>query len=350
MYKNLNFRSNILSFGFNIHYSFKPWLKNKFFEPFVSLGIETLQFDTKADYSYVLNGKNGRYYYWTDGTIRDAPQDVNPFANIVPRSFVYDTDLRRKNQSGLGNYSQFTVAFPIDIGIDFKVSNRVSLRAATSLHYALTNSIDDLSSKANNPKIPDYKGSSRHNMFTYSYLSIHFDIFSSDLLITEELLSADFEMDIAFYDDEDGDFVFDGWDECPDTPMGWPVDSIGCPFDTDGDGVPDEIDLEPNSRPGAIVDEYGVEITEEAFFEHLNSMVAIRRSEVTAFLLMQRAHGKMRRTEPLPIPDKFRRLDTNNDRYISFEEYMKAINDFFDGNSTYTPNDLRELNDFFFDQ
>src|SRR5690606_3336495 len=29
------------------------------------------------------------------------------------------------------------------------------------------------------------------------------------------------------------------FDKCPDTPAGVPVDSHGCPLDTDGDGVPD---------------------------------------------------------------------------------------------------------------
>ncbi|MDR1172879.1 MAG: hypothetical protein LBL24_10525, partial [Bacteroidales bacterium] len=71
--KNLNFKSSIYSFGFNIHYSFKPWLKGKFFEPFISAGIETVQFDSKADYYNTTNKDNPfRYNYWTDGTIRDA--------------------------------------------------------------------------------------------------------------------------------------------------------------------------------------------------------------------------------------------------------------------------------------
>ena len=42
--------------------------------------------------------------------------------------------------------------------------------------------------------------------------------------------------------DADGDGVFDGIDQCADTPKGATVDATGCPSDTDGDGVLDGID------------------------------------------------------------------------------------------------------------
>jgi Ca2+-binding EF-hand superfamily protein len=109
------------------------------------------------------------------------------------------------------------------------------------------------------------------------------------------------------------------------------------------------MDREPNSRPGAIVDEYGVEITEHTIVELLN-VDAIRRSDVESYLMAHRMQGRARRGEALPIPDKFKRADANGDGYVSFDELLKTINDFFDGSSTYTPNDIKELNDFFFEQ
>jgi outer membrane protein OmpA-like peptidoglycan-associated protein len=57
--------------------------------------------------------------------------------------------------------------------------------------------------------------------------------------------------------DADGDGVFDGLDQCPDTPSGAFVDERGCPTDTDADGVPDGIDVCPNTPVGATVDENG---------------------------------------------------------------------------------------------
>jgi len=173
-------------------------------------------------------------------------------------------------------------------------------------------------------------------MFTFTYLSLHADIFSSG---TSKII------DDVFVEDE----VLDLYDMCPGTPPNAKVDSVGCPIDTDGDGIPDYMDKEPNSRPGAIVDEYGVEISEDAFLEKINSMQAIRRNEVEAFLMMQKAQNK-KPVRGMPIPAKFKKVDTNNDGYISFDELMKAMNDFFDDNSSFSPNDLEEMRNFFFEQ
>ena len=57
--------------------------------------------------------------------------------------------------------------------------------------------------------------------------------------------------------DTDGDGVYDYLDQCPDTPKGVKVDEKGCPFDTDGDGVHDYLDECPNTPMGVKVDEKG---------------------------------------------------------------------------------------------
>ena len=41
------------------------------------------------------------------------------------------------------------------------------------------------------------------------------------------------------------------------TPAGAPVDQVGCPLDSDGDGVYDYMDKHPNTQAGLKVDEYG---------------------------------------------------------------------------------------------
>jgi len=59
----------------------------------------------------------------------------------------------------------------------------------------------------------------------------------------------------AFDDDMDG--VPNYLDNCPDTPQGATVDASGCPMDSDGDGVYDGIDQCPNTPAGATVDSRG---------------------------------------------------------------------------------------------
>jgi outer membrane protein OmpA-like peptidoglycan-associated protein len=59
--------------------------------------------------------------------------------------------------------------------------------------------------------------------------------------------------------DDDKDGVFNDIDRCPDTPAGALVDEWGCPVDTDGDGVPDYLDKCPGTPAEAygLVDENG---------------------------------------------------------------------------------------------
>ncbi len=57
--------------------------------------------------------------------------------------------------------------------------------------------------------------------------------------------------------DDDMDGVPNYMDQCPDTPRGATVDANGCPMDSDGDGVYDGIDQCPNTPAGATVDSRG---------------------------------------------------------------------------------------------
>ncbi|MDP6909056.1 MAG: hypothetical protein QF371_06095 [Flavobacteriales bacterium] len=52
-------------------------------------------------------------------------------------------------------------------------------------------------------------------------------------------------------------------DHCPGTPKGGMVDEDGCPLDTDGDGVSDHMDDEPNTDSKLNVDVRGVGLTDD---------------------------------------------------------------------------------------
>ncbi|NNE30621.1 MAG: hypothetical protein HKN16_13360, partial [Saprospiraceae bacterium] len=58
--------------------------------------------------------------------------------------------------------------------------------------------------------------------------------------------------------DSDGDGVLDMVDQEPDTPEGYPVDTRGNSLDSDGDGLVDGMDEEPYSPPGYEVDSKGI--------------------------------------------------------------------------------------------
>jgi OOP family OmpA-OmpF porin len=63
--------------------------------------------------------------------------------------------------------------------------------------------------------------------------------------------------DVKVVKDSDGDGVPDDLDKCPNTPKGVKVDADGCPLDTDGDGVPDYLDQCPDTPKGATVNSVG---------------------------------------------------------------------------------------------
>ena len=69
--------------------------------------------------------------------------------------------------------------------------------------------------------------------------------------------------------DSDGDLVPDYLDKCPNTPRGVKVDYKGCPVtagDADGDGVPDSLDRCPNTPYGAKVNAQGCWVLGEVLF------------------------------------------------------------------------------------
>jgi outer membrane protein OmpA-like peptidoglycan-associated protein len=78
--------------------------------------------------------------------------------------------------------------------------------------------------------------------------------------------------------DSDGDGVPDDVDKCPDSPWGFEVDADGCskdpnlakggnPFDQDQDGVLNDMDKCPNTPMGVPVDERGCSKLKAVFFE-----------------------------------------------------------------------------------
>ena len=345
--RNLNFKSEIINFGINFEYTFNHFFPDdRRISPFLSVGIESFQFNSKAD----MHDSQGRpYNYWSDGTIRDLPENSRRAHEsvVIQRNYIYETDLRSANLYGIGNYPQIAFALPVGYGLDFRVSERISMRVASSVHFTFTDLVDNVSSAGTG-----ITGSRRNDRFSYSYIAFHFDLFSDARTLEVERYFANDGFDYTLIEDQDGDGVFDFWDKCPDTPPGVEVDEHGCPIDSDGDGVPDYLDLEPNTPAGAFVDEQGREIAPEQLGEMLGRWYnAVSREEaLTLTPLSPDIFAGYNRRSYQGIPEKFRHLDANNDGFISFEELIRAIDIFFDGGSGLTVEDIYELNNFFFSQ
>jgi len=350
---NFNFRTSIYNFGFDLNYDFDHLYKNKSkrLHPFISLGLSTTLFKSNTDsFGWYTDSETQakitgqRYYYWNDGTIRNLPQSPENLSAsvIMQRDFTYETNLRDTDW-GLGKYPQYAFVIPLDIGLDFQLSERMMLRIGNSFCYTFSDLFDHVSHKNTRGII----GNKMNDIYNFTYVSFHLDLFSSPKMLKVERLFREVEFDPTFFDDEDLDGVFDGWDDCPGTPLGAKVDSSGCAVDSDNDGIADYADKQLNTRYGAYVSDDGVEITESDLAALLDKSMAAKRNEIDLYI-NPATSGK--RSGKTTIPDKFKPVDTDNDSYISFEEMLKEIDKFFDFQSNLKTEDIYELNTFFFSQ
>ena len=67
LYRNLNFESDIYSFGLSVEYRFGHLIKtNPFIRPYISIGLDNVNFSSKGD---LFNEEGRAYHYWSDGRI-----------------------------------------------------------------------------------------------------------------------------------------------------------------------------------------------------------------------------------------------------------------------------------------
>jgi len=351
---NFNFQTSIYNFGIDVNYNFDNLYKkkNRKIHPFVSLGISTMVFNSRTDSIGNFYDPDTRltaqapYQYWSDGTIRSVTEATGDpgMTHLMNRDFSYETPLRQHDW-GLGQYAQYAFVIPFDFGIDLQVSDRTMIRVGNSFCYTFSDVIDHVSSKNTSGRI----GSKGNDIFNYTYVSFHLDLFSSAKTLKIERLFRDMEFDPMLFGDEDNDGWMDGWDECPGTPLGVSTDSTGCPIDSDMDGVYDYLDKEPFSRAGAWINNDGVEITEEALIAKLDQSMAVNHNEIDFYIRRPDSYAG-RKHGNVPIPDKFKSVDADNDKYISFDEMLREIDRYFDYESKLTSGDIYELNSFFFSQ
>lgn len=332
----LNFKTSLFLGGVSLYYNFNHILKRKRpIHPYLGLGVEILQFTPKAD---LYNANHIRYNYWSDGTIRDVAPGPEQIGNLIQRDYDYETDLRSLNLYGYGDYSKTSFAIPVDVGVNVTVSDRVTFRLGSTFHLAMTDYIDNRKGG----------GLWKNDVILNTYACLTFDMFSPADEITAVENFKNLKFTITDKQDEDGDGVDDFNDECPDTPKGVKVNYKGCPIDTDKDGIPDYLDKQPETPSGSLaVSLNGVRMSESQLIALLYDPDAVKRSEMK--LYTQKTEAKTGE-KTKGIPDKFKIVDTNGDNYISLEELQKAIDAVFEMNSTLTPSDIIELQDFFFNQ
>ncbi len=251
-----NFQSKINMGGIHLTYNFDNFLPAKRrIDPFITSGLEYFEFNAKTD----LNDANGnKYYYWSDGSIKNLPENDPNAANAITlqRDYTYETDLRKLNKETFGLYPERSFAVPVGAGVNLHLFPRWNFKLGATMHYTFTDHIDGITPANKGAG----KGDSKKDKFLETYFTITFDLFNPKPEYVTPV--SDAELLALANEDTDMDGVKDFDDKCQGTPAGVTVDANGCPPDTDGDGVPDYLDKEINSPPNSLVDDNGIAQTD----------------------------------------------------------------------------------------
>lgn len=257
-----NFQSEIRSGGLSLLYDFGNFIPDRCrVRPWVSIGVNSFEFLSKTD----LSDKNGnKYYYWTDGSIKNMDQSA-PTASLavnLNRDYIYESDIRELNKDGFGKYQERAWAFPVGAGALMKITDRFDFKIGFQYYFTTTDYIDGIT----NNSLGTRSGTKQRDNFVYSSFALQYDLVLKKKS-KGDTLAPDYYDNIDWLAIDNGDFDEDGakdWDDkCHGTPKGAKVDAGGCPFDDDKDGVANHADDELTSPAGFEVNMTGVALTDD---------------------------------------------------------------------------------------
>jgi hypothetical protein len=332
----LNFQSKAMQFDLNFVTYFDHLFKqNDEVSPFLSVGIGYLLFDPYGD----LKTGDSKYYYWSDGSVRDLPENpVNQnFTNILKRDHDYETQLT----DSLVSYSRSCLSIPIGTGFDFRIGRKWDVQVGVNYNLLFSDYVDN-------------KKSGGNDSYFMGHVGIKYTFVPKTKGRSDDVNFA--EVDKL---DVDGDGIPDDVDKCLSTPKGVSVDKNGCPPDADHDGVADYMDKEPGSRKGAAVDAFGVTINMDSLAYHQimwDSLAEERRDQFneapskSTLTKIDSAAAKAKKGDYEKIPAQFKIVDANKDGYISTAEIYVIMDAFFEGSNDFTAEKIEDLINYFFEQ
>jgi hypothetical protein len=190
----------------------------------------------------IQSGQNSGNYYDTRKDVKKRLKDE--MDNTYETEGESDGGVRRKKMGKNTVMPSATVL----AGVAFKLSNRVNL-ALEDRHTLVKSDLLDGQRWQEHPA-GDAALTSDNDSYNYLSLGINFNLGGKsveplwwlnplDYAYSEINNPKHMKLPKPIFDDTDGDGVTDQLDREPNTPAGCPVDSHGVTKDTDGDGVPD---------------------------------------------------------------------------------------------------------------
>jgi len=269
--RNLNFESDIRSGSILLEYNFSNFLPDeRKITPFVTAGIEIAEFNPKTDLE-AFGGE--RYNYWTDGTIRNIAENSPDAAQsvVIQRDYTYETDIREAGFNNSVTYSERAVGIPVGVGFLLHLNDEFDFRIESVMHFTFSDYFDGITPDTKAEFVGQKKGNSRDDYYYYNGFSISYNFQKVEAADKWERIDRDNEpvdfLASGNTEDFDGDGIIDLIDNCPNTPKNIKVDSLGCPFDSDGDKVPDYKDEEIDTEFPEFANDKGVEMTNDMIYK-----------------------------------------------------------------------------------
>ncbi|MBK7853660.1 MAG: hypothetical protein IPJ79_00970 [Bacteroidetes bacterium] len=161
--RGLSFRTDVLGFSSHLSYTWYPNKRKPLDKQgavmFGYIGLGIFYANPKADLFLGDIDINNRYYFWNDGTVRDAPQEgehANPNANVIKKDGKYETDLHDWKTEGQGftselgqkpPYNLLHIGIPMGFGWRWGIAKNITLSAEFSYYKFVTDYLDDVSER-----------------------------------------------------------------------------------------------------------------------------------------------------------------------------------------------------------
>ncbi len=156
--RGLNFRNDIFGLATHVSYTYFPNQRLPLYKQsialFVFTGVGVYYGRPKADLFKGSIDINNRYYFWSDGTVRDADQ-ASGAGNVIEKDGKYETDLidwHTEGQGGVSDsksnrkfYSPWHIGIPIGGGFRYGINKAVTFSVEFGYYKFLTDYLDDVS-------------------------------------------------------------------------------------------------------------------------------------------------------------------------------------------------------------
>lgn len=161
--RGLSFKTDVIGLSSHLSYTWYPNKRKPLDKQgavmFGYIGLGIFYANPKADLFRGSIDIDNRYYFWNDGTVRDAPEQgdgANPDANVIKKDGEYETNLHDWKTEGQGftselgqkpPYNRLHIGIPMGLGWRWGITKNITLSAEFSYYKFVTDYLDDVSER-----------------------------------------------------------------------------------------------------------------------------------------------------------------------------------------------------------